>query len=122
MGTFPALVEVYPHPALLVLLNAPYRVPYKIAKAGRYWPDLSPAERRRKVVETWQEIRAALAMTISGPALPLPPLDTVEQLKTSGLKRYEDALDALVCGWVGIQYLQGHCSPYGDETAAIWTP
>jgi hypothetical protein len=34
------------------------------------------------------------------------------------LKRYEDAL---VCGWIGIAYLQGRCAPYGDETAAIWT-
>ncbi len=25
------------------------------------------------------------------------------------------ALDALVCGWVGVQYLDGQCTAYGDE-------
>jgi predicted RNase H-like nuclease len=121
-GTSPALVEVYPHPALLVLMNAVYRVPYKIAKVARYWPTLSPSERRRKVVQTWHEIYAALAVTISGAELPLPGVDAVGLLGNAGLKRYEDALDALVCGWIGIAYLQRRCVPYGDATAAIWTP
>jgi predicted RNase H-like nuclease len=119
-GTSPALVEVYPHPALLILMNAVYRVPYKIAK--RYWPTLSPSERRRKVVQTWHEICAALAVTIVGAEVPLPSVDAVDHVGNAGLKRYEDALDALVCGWIGIAYLQGRCAPYGDETAAIWTP
>lgn len=121
-GTSPALVEVYPHPALLVLMNAGYRVPYKIAKAARYWPTLSPSERRRKVVQSWHEIYAALAVTIAGDALRLPSVDAVGPHGNAGLKRYEDALDALVCGWIGIAYLQGRCAPYGDERAAIWTP
>jgi len=41
-GSCPALVEVFPHTALLTLLGDTYRVPYKIAKAARYWPKLSP--------------------------------------------------------------------------------
>lgn len=121
-GTTPALVEVYPHPALLVLMDAPYRVQYKVSKAGRYWPKLSPSERRRKLVETWNEIREALGETIIGAELPLPAPDDAERLRTSGLKRYEDALDALLCGWVGVCYLDGRCTAYGDETSAIWNP
>ncbi len=121
-GTTRSLVEVYPHPALLVLMSAAYRVQYKVSKAGRYWPKVSPSERRRKLVETWNEIRGALGETITGAELPLPALDEAERLRTSGLKRYEDALDALICGWVGVCYLDGHCTAYGDEIAAIWTP
>jgi predicted RNase H-like nuclease len=46
----PALVEVYPHPALLVLVNSAYRVPYKISRARGYWSTLTPAERRHRLV------------------------------------------------------------------------
>ena len=45
-GQTPALLEVYPHPALLRLLDARYRVPYKVANRRKYWPDATPAERR----------------------------------------------------------------------------
>ncbi len=38
------------------------------------------------------------------------------------LKRYEDALDALVRAWVGIEYLAGRTRAFGDADAAIWTP
>jgi predicted RNase H-like nuclease len=43
-------------------------------------------------------------------------------ISTSGLKRYEDSLDALVCACVGAKYLEGSAVPYGDNTAAIWVP
>jgi predicted RNase H-like nuclease len=121
-GRTPALVEVYPHPALLVLLDAQYRMPYKISRSGRYWPGDSPAERRRRILQIWQKIYTALNGTISGSELTLPSLDMVGQLSNRLLKPYEDALDALICGWVGIQYLEGRCYAYGDGTAAIWTP
>jgi len=75
--TTPALIEVYPHPALLVLMDAPYRVQYKVSKAGRYWPKVPPSERRRKLVETWSKIREALGKTIIGAELPLPTPDDV---------------------------------------------
>tara|TARA_B100002003_G_scaffold148670_1_gene137814 strand:+ start:724 stop:861 length:138 start_codon:yes stop_codon:yes gene_type:complete len=40
----------------------------------------------------------------------------------AGLKTYEDGIDALVCAWVGIEYLRGAATPYGDDDAAIWIP
>jgi predicted RNase H-like nuclease len=40
----------------------------------------------------------------------------------SRFKTYEDALDALVSAWVGMKYLEGNATPYGDSTAAIWIP
>lgn len=122
VGTTPVLIEVYPHPALLVLMDASYRVPYKVSRVGRYWPKLTPPARRRRLVEEWTEIRGSLARTIFGADIPLPPADAATQLRMSDLKRYEDSLDALICGWIGIQYLQERCTPYGDDTSAIWTP
>jgi predicted RNase H-like nuclease len=40
----------------------------------------------------------------------------------SELKRYEDALDAVVCCWVGMEYIARSARPYGDGLAAIWCP
>ncbi len=91
-------------------------------KAGDYWPAVAPLDRRAKLLQAWQEIHNALTLTISGTGLPLPASELVGQCRTSELKRYEDALDALVCAWVGTMYLQGLCAPFGDGTAAIWTP
>jgi len=34
----------------------------------------------------------------------------------------EDAIDALVCAWVGIAYLEDRVVSYGDATAPIWSP
>ena len=33
----PALIECYPHVALLALLKRDYRVPYKVSRSGKYW-------------------------------------------------------------------------------------
>ncbi len=40
------------------------------------------------------------------------------------LKPYEDALDAVVCAWVGACYLNGTATAYpgDDPVAAIWIP
>lgn len=71
----------------------------------------------------WQSSRRSLtdlAVHIDGISVPLPRPQDVETL--SSLKRYEDAIDALVCCWVGSQYLDGLAVALGDETAAIWCP
>ena len=54
--------------------------------------------------------------------LPLPAPGSAGPL--AGLKRYEDALDALVCAWVATLYLDGKGMAYNgaDPTAAIWVP
>ena len=43
VGTSSVLMEVYPHTALLSLIGAEYRVPYKVSRAGRYWPKPHPS-------------------------------------------------------------------------------
>lgn len=121
VGTPKILLEVYPHPALLSLLQLSYRFAYKVSKSRRYWPHLSLAERFHKLLDAFQQILQALQTAgISNIALPLPSGTHISSL--AHLKRYEDALDALVCAWVGSQYLIGRAHAYGDHIAAIWVP
>lgn len=113
-------LEVYPHPALLSLLRRPRRVPYKVSKSGKYWPHESVPARIRHLLSEFAVIHAALSEVFDGVMLELPDPDTVKSL--AALKRYEDALDALVCAWVGVEYLAGRTVPLGDDDAAVWCP
>jgi predicted RNase H-like nuclease len=114
------LVEVYPHPALLTLLSANYRVPYKEGKRRKYWPQDTPDVRKVKLLTQFADILAALRQQIHNIQLPLPAPNS--NPKSTLLKRFEDALDALVCAWVGIRCLTGNVTSFGDATAAIWVP
>lgn len=114
------LLEVYPHPALLALLGRPYRVRYKVGKTRSYWPDLTLKERIGALLSEFSAIHAALVNVFGPMGMPLPLAANV--LTLSALKRYEDALDALVCAWVGVRYMQGTAIAHGDDTAAIWCP
>ena len=112
------LLEVYPHTALLALLDLDYRLPYKLARARRYWPAASRDERRARLLAAWSRILRALRRKLAGAALALPPAAA----PTSRLKRFEDALDALLCAWTGVEFLAGRAAALGDATAAIWSP
>jgi predicted RNase H-like nuclease len=114
------VIEVYPHPALVELASAEKRLPYKISKIRDYWPDRTPAERKKSLVDTWKSIILLLESEIDGvsDALPLPTTTA----RGHELKAFEDALDAVVCAWVGIMALEGKAVPFGDETSAIWIP
>ena len=114
------MVEIYPHPALITLTGAGYRLPYKVGRSRKYWPGSTPAERRASLIDQFGGILHALEDEIG--EIHLDPPDATSAISTSGLKRYEDSLDALVCAWVGAKYLEGTVVPYGDDTAAIWVP
>ncbi len=114
------LVETYPHPALLRLLNSSYRVPYKVTKTTRYWPGDSKEVRIRKLLTEHERILNRLEQEIRAVDLPLPRADHVRAL--NHLKRFEDAIDSLVCAWVGIRFLEREIESFGDEKAAIWIP
>jgi len=116
----PCTIEVYPHPALLALLGSEYRIPYKVSRSLKYWPDTSVPERIALILDEFERINAALGLALGGPPLVLPFASGVHAL--SGLKSYEDVLDALVCAWVGLQFLQHCATAYGDSSAAIWVP
>ena len=115
----PAIVEVYPHVALLSLLPDDYRIPYKVSRSGRYWPGVPVDERRQRLLEQWHRILSALAVHMEV-RLEVPKSKSFASL--SAMKPYEDAIDAMVCAWVAIEFLTGNARPLGDDTAAIWIP
>lgn len=114
------LIEVYPAPALLCLLGCEYRVPYKVARSLKYWPDAGREERIERLIRKFRCIHQGLSEVIDEiPAfLPQSPYSGT----LSSLKRYEDALDSLICAWVGARYLEGRAKPFGNNDAAIWVP
>ena len=116
----PGLIEVYPHPALVELAQAPRRLPYKSQKIGKYWPDMAPDERRSRLMGQWSHIVGLLDNEIDGVAdlMHLPPSMT----KGAALKAFEDKLDAIVCAWVGICVVEHRATPFGDHESAIWVP
>jgi predicted RNase H-like nuclease len=119
-GMEQCLVEVFPHVALLALLKAPKRIRYKVGKSAKYWPDATLSDRKRFLLRELINILNALRRQIEGISLEMPEPEEVDSL--SSLKRYEDCIDALICGWVGIKYLHREAMAHGDETAAIWVP
>ena len=58
-----ALIETYPHPALLALMKVEYRVPYKVSKSRRYFPDLNLEQRFAQIAVKLGEIRTELSRT-----------------------------------------------------------
>jgi predicted RNase H-like nuclease len=115
----PALLEVYPHTALLHLTGAGYRLPYKVARSRRYWPGEDRAGRRRLLLEEYRKILRALRREVRlEHRLPAAGEDG----PLSALKRYEDAIDAVVCAWMAREFVLGRAEAVGDERAAIWVP
>lgn len=116
----PSLIEVYPHPALLSLLNIDYRFPYKVSKRNKFWKQQSPDAKKNNLTQAFNRILACLNEKFININLKIPASD--DFCSFADLKRYEDALDSLICAWVGVLYLEGSCIPYGDNKAAIWIP
>lgn len=115
-----ALVEVYPHPALIEILKVPRRLEYKAAKAGKYWPTLSLATRQNNLREVWRLIVDALERRIEGVQAALPDPGAGES--SWRLKAYEDKVDAVICAHVAIACLDGKARGCGDADSAIWIP
>lgn len=66
----------------------------------------------------WERILGELAKRIDNVTLKLPE----NPPSKASLKRWEDALDALVCAWVGVEYVEGRATAHGNDAAAIWCP
>jgi predicted RNase H-like nuclease len=116
----PGLAEVYPHPALVELLRADKRLPYKVSRAASYWPELTGVARWSALRGQWAHIVAALDGVVSGccQLLPIPP----EETRAMDRKAFEDMLDAVICGWIGACMIDGKARGYGAGDAAIWVP
>ena len=116
---FPGAIEVYPHTAILTMLNAEFRLPYKVAKTTRFWPGVARPVRRRLILGVLQTILTRLQEDIDIEMyLPLPD----DGGTFTALKQFEDMIDSLVCAWVGIRHMEGATHPIGDQGAAIWVP
>ena len=115
-GFFPAVIEVYPHPALIELAKANRRLPYKHANSRKHWPEASPIDRRAKLLSVWAGIVSLLDHRIEGVASALPLPDPSS--RGYEMKAFEDCLDAVVCAWVGTCVLDGSATAHGDETSA----
>ena len=120
--TTPALIECYPHVALLALLKRDYRVPYKMSRSGQYWKaeKLTRSERIKRLLEQFRAIKAGLDLHISGIPEFIPKPSEVTTL--TSLKPVEDMLDGLICAWIGIEHIEGRTIGLGNHTAAIWVP
>jgi predicted RNase H-like nuclease len=92
-----------------------------VAKSTKLWPGKGLSERKRLLVKNFRKLYAGLRQEICELPDDLLPSDLCEG-SLNRLKRYEDALDALVCAWTGSRYLEGCATPYGDDKAAIWVP
>lgn len=114
------ILEVYPHPAILKLLNIDYRLKYKVSRSNRFWHNTTVRYRIEKLIQQFNRIYNALCDEIECIPDFLPKANSTYTL--AELKKYEDVLDALVCAWVGIKYYEGSAEPFGDNTAAIWIP
>jgi predicted RNase H-like nuclease len=116
-------IEAYPHPAIIELLGLNERLRYKVGKLKKYWPELDRAAQRKKVVQQLNRLRAALDDEILDVKKWLPAAASfLKNGPVSRLKGCEDALDAVVCAWIGCEFLAGRCVAYGDEESAIWLP
>ncbi len=118
----PGLIEVYPHPALVELANAPKRLCYKVSRVRSYWPALDAAKRREYLFEVWTGILELLDKQIAGVREKMPCLPLPSDTRVADLKKIEDMLDAIVCAWVAVRAFEGQAKPFGDEDSAIWIP
>ena len=111
-----ALIEVFPHAAAIVLVG---RELSRAVQARARGAVLARRDRPRRGAarcsRTGASCGARSRRGSRGGGLRVPSTGTI-----ASLKRYEDALDALICAWVGTEYLAGRLRAHGDATAAVW--
>lgn len=125
-GRTRCFLETYPHPVLVEMLGLDKRLPYKVAKRRSYWPNSKPHERWKRIAVELDGLRKALASRIKGVDDIIPMacniLDVTPKSRNAALKGLEDALDAVVCAFVGCEFIAGHATPFGDLKSTIWIP
>ena len=98
------LFEVYPHPAMVRLFGLETIIPYKKGTVVRKREGLHTLRRHLKC------LASGSTGLVATPTLNKLLDEDLEKLRGEGLKRYEDTLDALFCG-----YLAWHCWRWGQE-------
>lgn len=117
-------IEVYPHPATVVLFRLGRTLKYK-QKQGRSLPQLR-TELLRLMDEIERLAHAAVPLRVGDHPDWIAMRATVENAqRKSELRRAEDPVDAVVCAYVGLYATQrpGSVTIYGDfATGYIVTP
>lgn len=115
-----AVVEVFPHPAMVTLFELAKVLPYK-AKPKRDWATRLGAWRQ------YQQHLAALK-TADPPLTGIDDLvsQDVETLKGKKLKNYEDQMDAVICAYIALyahRWGSKRCRVFGTlADGSIFTP
>lgn len=117
-----SFIEVYPHTAIIELFNYQYRLPYKVQKRNKYWPDDNSEQRLSNIVTKLNELKQKLSGLIPNINEKLHTLNPGQKYTERYLKGYEDILDAVICALTGCCYIQGKIKGYGDAVSTIWVP
>lgn len=115
-------LEVYPHTSIIELLRLEYRLPYKVGKSKKYWPQLSIDDRKARSIEQLNKLKEYLNDWFENLDDFVPNLDMNLKYRSWELKGREDILDALIAALTGAFYLEGKIEGYGDDTGVIWVP
>lgn len=122
LSSRPSFIEVYPHVAIIELFGYDYRVPYKVQKRSKYWPNESPRVRYMNSVEKLMELKHKLTLEVNGVSDFLIDLDLESHHSIKFLKGYEDMIDSIISALVGYYFLIGKAKAYGDEYGYILVP
>ncbi|KAA0227292.1 DUF429 domain-containing protein [candidate division KSB1 bacterium] len=116
-------IETYPHPAIIELMQLRMRLAYKTSRLSQYWSEAKSRTRWLRLCKNLDALRRALADEIDGLENLIPSAKILlKNGNKARLKHLEDALDAVVCAWIGYQFWRGRARPYGNQEAAIWLP
>lgn len=88
-----AILEVYPHPALIEVFGLPERLRYKAKRGFRV------ADRRLGLREL---DRLLTGLADADPPLCAEPMAIDDTVRGRGLKGVEDQLDARLCAWMAL--------------------
>lgn len=113
-------IECYPHPAIIELFGLDRRLKYKKGSLGeKRHGQAQLAEHIRSL-----EVRSSLALKIPNAFDHRLDAGYIESLRGQRLKDNEDALDALICLYIGGQYASGQeMTIFGeDRTGYIVVP
>lgn len=117
-----SFIEVYPHTGIIELFHYNYRLPYKVQKRSKYWPNATSEQRLKNVIINLNMLRQNLSDYIQNLLELLQELQPNNSYSTKYLKGYEDVLDAIVCALTGCFYLGNKIKGFGDRTSIIWVP
>ena len=119
-----AVLEVYPHTAIIEYLNLDYRYEYKVSKKNSYrnWKSLTKEERNRKLINNLNHLIVNLGKRVINIEDYLPQLNSDVHYVGWYLKGYEDMIDSLISALVGMDYLLDNVIGYGAEDGTIWVP